>query len=166
MNGACVDFLNSVVGVEAIQSSDPAATMSAMEKKFDVIVLWHSLEHLPDPWFVLQSAAKRLAPGGILLIAIPNIESYDFSVLRAAWVHLDAPRHLFFYTARSLQKLCSGYAINKIPRGKPFSCALQDKPGVWQMLQAMPQHYDIEFLLHGAHCRRWVRRLDRLDSYY
>ena len=66
MNGACVDFLNSVVGVEAIQSSDPAATMSAMEKKFDVIVLWHSLEHLPDPWFVLQSAAKRLAPGNLV----------------------------------------------------------------------------------------------------
>jgi SAM-dependent methyltransferase len=107
VNSECVDFLNNVVGVEAIQSSDPAAAMSAMNKKFDIIALWHSLEHLPHPWLVLQEAADRLAPGGILLVAVPNIESYDFSVLKAAWVHLDTPRHLFFYTACSLERLCS-----------------------------------------------------------
>jgi SAM-dependent methyltransferase len=78
MDPQCVDFLNNVVGVKAIQSSDPAATMDAMDESFDVIVLWHSLEHLPNPWLVLQKAAERLAPGGILLIAVPNIESYDF----------------------------------------------------------------------------------------
>jgi 2-polyprenyl-3-methyl-5-hydroxy-6-metoxy-1,4-benzoquinol methylase len=106
MNPQCVDFLNDVVGVRAIQSSDPAATMGAMEESFDVIALWHTLEHLPKPWLVLQKAAERLAPGGILLVAVPNIESFDFSVLKGAWVHLDTPRHLFFYGAQSLEKLC------------------------------------------------------------
>jgi 2-polyprenyl-3-methyl-5-hydroxy-6-metoxy-1,4-benzoquinol methylase len=103
----CVAFLNRVVGIEAIESSDPAATMDAMSEKFDVIALWHSLEHLPDPWLVVRSAARRLVPGGILLIAVPNIESYDFMVLKESWVHLDAPRHLFFYTAPSLERVCS-----------------------------------------------------------
>jgi 2-polyprenyl-3-methyl-5-hydroxy-6-metoxy-1,4-benzoquinol methylase len=102
----CVDFLTSVVGVRAIQSSDPEATLSAMEEQFDVIALWHSLEHLPRPWEVIKRAAERLAPGGILLIAIPNIESYDFLELKKDWLHLDTPRHLFFYTGRSLEKLC------------------------------------------------------------
>jgi 2-polyprenyl-3-methyl-5-hydroxy-6-metoxy-1,4-benzoquinol methylase len=106
MNAQCVNFLNNVLGIEAIQSCDPAAAMNAMDRKFDVIALWHSLEHLPKPWIVLQSAAQRLAPGGILLIAVPNIESYDFSVLKAGWVHLDCPRHLYFYTARSLERRC------------------------------------------------------------
>jgi 2-polyprenyl-3-methyl-5-hydroxy-6-metoxy-1,4-benzoquinol methylase len=114
MNSGCVDFLNAVVRVEAIQSSNPAATMNAMEKKFDVIALWHSLEHLPDPWLVLQSAAERLAPGGILLVAVPNIESYDFSVLKEAWVHLDAPRHLFFYTATTLEKVCAANGLETL----------------------------------------------------
>jgi len=114
MNSQCVGFLNDVVGVKAIQSSDPSAAMDAMSEKFDVIALWHSLEHLPKPWLVVESAAKRLAPGGILLIAVPNIESYDFSVLKATWVHLDAPRHLFFYKARSLEKLCSGNGLETL----------------------------------------------------
>jgi 2-polyprenyl-3-methyl-5-hydroxy-6-metoxy-1,4-benzoquinol methylase len=111
MDPQCVDFLKKIVGVHAVQSSDPAAVMNAMDEKFDVIALWHSLEHLPNPWNVLQKAAERLAPGGILLIAVPNIESYDFSVLKAAWMHLDAPRHFFFYTASSLEKLCSANGL-------------------------------------------------------
>jgi 2-polyprenyl-3-methyl-5-hydroxy-6-metoxy-1,4-benzoquinol methylase len=114
MDPQCVDFLRNVVGVQAVQSSDPAAAMNAMGQNFDVIALWHSLEHLPNPWVVLEKAAERLAPGGILLIAVPNIESYDFSVLRAAWMHLDAPRHLFFYTARSLEKLCSANGLETL----------------------------------------------------
>jgi 2-polyprenyl-3-methyl-5-hydroxy-6-metoxy-1,4-benzoquinol methylase len=114
MNPQCVDFLNNIVGVKAIQSSDPAAIMNAMDEKYDVIALWHSLEHLPNPWFVLQKAAERLAPGGILLIAVPNIESYDFSVLKAAWMHLDAPRHLYFYTAHSLERLCSANGLETL----------------------------------------------------
>ena len=114
MNSQCVEFLNQVVGVRAIQSSDPAATMATLSEKFDVISLWHSLEHLPKPWIVLERAAELLAPGGILLIAVPNIESYDFSVLKAGWLHLDAPRHLFFYTARSLEKLCSAIGLETL----------------------------------------------------
>jgi 2-polyprenyl-3-methyl-5-hydroxy-6-metoxy-1,4-benzoquinol methylase len=114
MNAQCVDFLNNVVGVKAIQSSDPAAAMDAMNKKFDVIALWHCLEHLPKPWFVVERAVQRLAPGGILLIAVPNIESYDFSVLKAEWLHLDAPRHLFFYTSRSLERLCRANGLETL----------------------------------------------------
>jgi 2-polyprenyl-3-methyl-5-hydroxy-6-metoxy-1,4-benzoquinol methylase len=114
MNAQCVDFLNRVVGVRAIQSCDPAATLTAMDERFNVIALWHSLEHLPNPWVVLQLAAERLAPGGILLIAVPNIESYDVSVLKSAWAHLDVPRHLFFYTARSLEKLCSANGLETL----------------------------------------------------
>jgi 2-polyprenyl-3-methyl-5-hydroxy-6-metoxy-1,4-benzoquinol methylase len=102
----CVDFLENTVNIKAIQSSDPAETLRTLDEKFDVIALWHSLEHLPKPWVVLQRAAERLAPGGILLVAVPNIESYDFSVLKAGWKHLDAPRHLYFYTAGSLGRLC------------------------------------------------------------
>ena len=114
MDPQCVDFLNNVLGIKAVQSSDPAATMEAMDESFDAIVLWHTLEHLPKPWLVLQKAAERLAPGGILLIAVPNIESYDFSVLKAGWVHLDTPRHLFFYTAHSLEKLCSTFGLRTL----------------------------------------------------
>lgn len=110
----CVRFLNNVVGVEAIQSSDPAAAMKALGRRFDVIALWHSLEHLRDPWIVLQTAAKHLAPQGILLVAVPNIESHDFAALQANWVHLDAPRHLFFYTASWLDRICRVHGLRTV----------------------------------------------------
>jgi 2-polyprenyl-3-methyl-5-hydroxy-6-metoxy-1,4-benzoquinol methylase len=110
----CVAFLNNVVGIDAIRSADPAAAMRALGRKFDVITLWHSLEHLPDPWRVLEAAAEHLAPQGLLLIAVPNIESYDFSVLQVGWLHLDAPRHLYFYTARWLEKVCAEIGLRTL----------------------------------------------------
>jgi 2-polyprenyl-3-methyl-5-hydroxy-6-metoxy-1,4-benzoquinol methylase len=122
----CVDFLNSTVGIRALQSSDPAEMLDRMDEKFDVIVLWHCLEHLPSPWLVIQKAAERLAPDGILLLAIPNIESYDFSILRGNWKHLDTPRHLFFYPAKSLVTLCQAknLAELEVDTGDELSVAL------------------------------------------
>jgi 2-polyprenyl-3-methyl-5-hydroxy-6-metoxy-1,4-benzoquinol methylase len=110
----CVDYLNRTVGIRAIQSSNPAEMLSQMEEKFDVIVLWHCLEHLPSPWLVIQKAAERLMPGGILLVAIPNIESYEFSILKGDWKHLDTPRHLYFYPTRSLVALCQANGLKEL----------------------------------------------------
>lgn len=107
----CVTFMNNVLGIRAIQTADPTATMAGMQDKFDAIAMWHSLEHLDKPWRVVQQAAQRLAPGGILIIAIPNIESYDFKTLKEKWEHLDAPRHLFFYSPRGLSRLCSAFGL-------------------------------------------------------
>jgi len=107
----CVDFLDKTLGITAIQSSDPAGTMNKMTETFDVVALWHCLEHLREPWLVLQSAVRRLAPGGILIVAIPNIESYEFKVLKAAWRHIDAPRHLYFYPPDALARLCTGNGL-------------------------------------------------------
>jgi SAM-dependent methyltransferase len=79
--------------------------------EFDVIALWHCLEHLAEPWRMIENAAKHLAPGGILLIAIPNIESLEFRLLKARWVNLDAPRHVTFYPREALIRLCEAAGL-------------------------------------------------------
>jgi 2-polyprenyl-3-methyl-5-hydroxy-6-metoxy-1,4-benzoquinol methylase len=117
MDHNCVDFLRRTVGIRALQSSDPAASLDQLHAKaesFDIIALWHCLEHLPNPWLVIERAACCLAPGGILLVAIPNIESYQYQRLQAAWMHLDAPRHLFFYPVESLAKLCQKHGLTTL----------------------------------------------------
>jgi 2-polyprenyl-3-methyl-5-hydroxy-6-metoxy-1,4-benzoquinol methylase len=131
MNQQCVNFLKDVVGVEAVQSCDPAATLDTLNEKFDVIALWHSLEHLPDPWRVVQKATQRLAPGGILYIAVPNVESYDFTVLREKWLHLDTPRHLYFYPAHSLEALCIASGLKTLELTTDDSLSKLLSRGVW-----------------------------------
>jgi 2-polyprenyl-3-methyl-5-hydroxy-6-metoxy-1,4-benzoquinol methylase len=111
MDPGCVDFLQRVLDIKAIQSNTPYEALETIKEKFDVIALWHSLEHLPRPWLVLQKAAEKLAPGGILLVSVPNIESYDFSVLGDGWVHLDIPRHLYQFPVRWLKTVGSAIGL-------------------------------------------------------
>ncbi len=114
MNEECVRFLRETVGIEAIQSSDPAEAMKHLEPGFDVITAWHSLEHLPDPWRVIEQAALLLAPGGVLQLAMPNPESYEFAVMKSRWMHLDAPRHLYFYSLGALVRICKKHGLEPL----------------------------------------------------
>lgn len=114
MSYPCVNFLRDTVGIAAIQSSDPAETMKNLEPGFDVIAAWHSMEHIPEPWLVIQRASQLLAPGGILLLAMPNPESYEFSVMKSAWLHLDAPRHLHFFRLKTLENVCRANGLSPL----------------------------------------------------
>jgi 2-polyprenyl-3-methyl-5-hydroxy-6-metoxy-1,4-benzoquinol methylase len=93
-DAACVSFLRNVVGVEAILADDPAATLRASAERFDVICLWQNLEHLPNCRTVVDEASKKLAPGGVLIVATPNPDALQFRIFRGNWTHVDAPRHL------------------------------------------------------------------------
>jgi SAM-dependent methyltransferase len=66
------------------------------------VVLWHALEHLPDPAGALRDAAYRLAPGGLLVVAVPNAASLQARLFGDRWFGLDVPRHLFHFPAAAL----------------------------------------------------------------
>ena len=101
MDERCCDFLRDVVGIEVVETSD---TLGALERLplFDVIVLWQVIEHIPDPWTTLSAAARRLAPGGVLILDTPNPDSFQFGVLGHRWAHLDAPRHVVLIPVQML----------------------------------------------------------------
>jgi Methyltransferase domain len=67
------------------------------------IVFWHSLEHLPDAGAELGAAAGGLAPGGTVIVAVPNADSLQARVFGARWLALDPPRHLVHITAAALR---------------------------------------------------------------
>jgi 2-polyprenyl-3-methyl-5-hydroxy-6-metoxy-1,4-benzoquinol methylase len=102
MDGRCCEYMRSELGVEAIQSDAPADVLAQLPPS-DAIALWHVLEHLPDPWGVVEQAAANLGPGGIMVCAMPNPEALQFRLLGGRWPHVDAPRHLFLIPARELQ---------------------------------------------------------------
>lgn len=69
---------------------------------FDVITLYHCLEHLANPKETLVHLHRLLRPGGFLVIEVPNIGSWYARVFRDAWFHLDVPRHLYHFNPKTL----------------------------------------------------------------
>lgn len=74
------------------------------DESFDHIHINHALEHFPDPFSVLKKVKTLLKPNGTLYIEVPNVESYGAAAAGPYWLHWDAPRHLFGFTPRSLEK--------------------------------------------------------------
>lgn len=72
---------------------------------FEAVTLWHSLEHLSDPGKALNEIRERLAPGGVLLVAVPNADGWQARCFGHCWLHLDVPRHLWHFGPRSLTKI-------------------------------------------------------------
>jgi SAM-dependent methyltransferase len=75
------------------------------KKKFDVITLHHSFEHMDSPEKNLLGCKALLADNGILIIRIPVMGKYAWKKYGTAWAQIDAPRHLFLYTEKSLNYL-------------------------------------------------------------
>lgn len=72
---------------------------------FDAVSFLHVLEHVSDPRAVLRSARTVLRGGGTLLIAVPNVASFEASLFGSSWYHLDLPRHFWGFTPSSLRWL-------------------------------------------------------------
>lgn len=87
-----------------------------IEGVFDLIMLHHVFEHIDSPLNFLQEAAKHLAPGAILLIRIPMADSLAWETYRQNWVQLDAPRHVYLHTQKSMSLLAgkAGLHISKV----------------------------------------------------
>ena len=78
---------------------------------FDVITLWHVLEHLPNLETEIQNLNRLLKPEGRLVIAVPNFKSYDAKHYNAFWAAYDVPRHLWHFSQTSISKLFSKHNL-------------------------------------------------------
>jgi SAM-dependent methyltransferase len=85
--------------------------------KFDAITLWHVLEHIHDLHLYLERMKEYLAPGGVLIIALPNCTSLDARHYREFWAGYDVPRHLWHFTPSTVEKLAGKHGLN-IPKMK------------------------------------------------
>ncbi len=87
--------------------------------KFDIITLWHVLEHLPDLDNQIQQIVSLLQDGGTLIIAVPNFKSYDAKYYKHYWAAYDVPRHLWHFSQTAISNLFSKYGM-KIVKIKPM----------------------------------------------
>ena len=92
--------------------SDPEITKNA----YDVIIMWHVLEHLETPHRVLSECRNLLRPNGIIAIAIPNYASLQRRAFGRHWFHLDIPRHVVHISDQWLENQLTnqGFSIEKV----------------------------------------------------
>ncbi|AMO21483.1 class I SAM-dependent methyltransferase [Flavobacterium columnare] len=81
------------------------ATQSISDYSVDLITMWHVLEHVPNLEEQIQELKRLLKPNGTLVIAVPNYKSYDAEYYGKYWAAYDAPRHLWHFSKKSIEKL-------------------------------------------------------------
>jgi SAM-dependent methyltransferase len=104
-----------VTGIDPSQAACAAARARGLDARpgtlhdvelepgaFDVAILQHSLEHVPEPIEDLHRLSAALRDGGLLLITIPNFGSWQRKAFGTRWFHLDLPRHRVHFTRDAL----------------------------------------------------------------
>ena len=118
-NGWDVVLQDSISGLEGITISQNIESVKDLnilndDKKFDVITLWHSLEHIHDISELYNHINRLLHHDGILLIAVPNLSAPEKLFYGKKWAPFDAPRHLYHFHFQSLKDLCYRYKFKII----------------------------------------------------
>jgi SAM-dependent methyltransferase len=118
---------------------------------FDVVSMFHVLEHVPDPVAVVRRTLEWLAPGGLVIIEVPNAGGLGASLFGRAWSGLDLPRHLSHFTPDSLASVVER-AGGRI---------------VWCWHQAKPRYYlwSLGHWLHDRECHRLARCAEWRPAY-
>ena len=71
----------------------------------DIITAWHVIEHVANLQESVQKLAKKLRKGGHLIIAVPNLASFDARHYQQHWAAYDVPRHLYHFNKQSMSSL-------------------------------------------------------------
>jgi len=75
------------------------------EGSLDAITMWDYLEHSPDPLGDLQTCRSLLKKGGVILLSIPNVDSWSYRLLGKKWIGFKNIEHLYFFSRNTMEKL-------------------------------------------------------------
>jgi 2-polyprenyl-3-methyl-5-hydroxy-6-metoxy-1,4-benzoquinol methylase len=106
-------FLRDEIGVDVTLSDQPAEAVRGLGS-FNVIAMWHCIEHVPKPLELLTACAQALLPGGFLFVAAPNPMSLQFRIFGKRWSHVDAPRHLTLMSESTLSEQARRHSLERV----------------------------------------------------
>lgn len=157
-------------GLEVFQGELEGARYAA--RSFDVVTLWNVLEHLHSPLDTLGEIRRLLKDDGVLILTVPNVESLDARLFGECWIGLDPPRHLYGFSARTLDRLLrkAGLATHEtrfitgsyhsFTASLRLAVSKRSWPGQWRaiverMVISLPAH---GLLLPYLRVTEWCRR--------
>jgi SAM-dependent methyltransferase len=141
------------------------------EASFDVVTMWHLLEHLHQPRNVLGEIRRLLRPGGRLMLEVPNYGSVWSRVFQSAWAALEPPRHLFHFSSSTLRALLesAGFRVEHVcgipgPAELCASChlAVQQRRDVKPTIHSV--YFSDPFSLAVAYSAEWLLARARLSG--
>jgi len=116
----------TVVGVDFVDLSSrpnmadvefhhgPFSDQVVGDGRFDLVTMWHFLEHDYDPRGSLEHAARALKPGGRMVVEVPRLDSLSFRLFRDRWPGLQAPQHTAVYDRASLLRLVGAAGLEVV----------------------------------------------------
>lgn len=116
------DFLKTAASVKweitGVEPNEAARNLAAQKNitllsdtknlesaQFDIITMWHVLEHVPNPVEQITELKRLLKPGGFIVVAVPNFKSFDADYYQNFWAAYDVPRHLWHFSKNAIEKL-------------------------------------------------------------
>jgi len=88
-------------------------------ESFDLISMWHVLEHVPDLNARVEDLKRLIKKDGIIIIAVPNCDSFDARKYKENWAAYDVPRHLYHFTPKDIESLFKKHDM-KVVRTLPM----------------------------------------------
>ena len=105
-----VEDASNAYGIEVIEETRMRSTL--LDEEFDVITMNHVLEHVYNPVETIHECSRTLKNGGLLVISVPNILSWQASFGNRDWFHLDPPYHLHHFSEQGLTKLLQNHSFS------------------------------------------------------
>lgn len=85
-----------------------AENLASLESNsFDVITMWHVLEHVPNLEEYISELKRLIKPAGTIIIAVPNFKSFDADYYGKFWAAYDVPRHIWHFSKSAIKKIFS-----------------------------------------------------------
>lgn len=149
-------------GLKAFLGELPDAKYPA--SSFDVVTIWHVLEHLHAPGTYLAEAHRILKPGGKLIVEVPNISSPIARWFGCNWLGLDLPHHIYHFTPAALGRLLHQHGF-RVVKTKFFSLEQSPFAALQSMISALTGQRNVVFesiKTQGAKISAWTKAFHAL----
>ncbi|HEY9487913.1 MAG TPA: class I SAM-dependent methyltransferase [Chryseosolibacter sp.] len=95
----------------ALTDSEIATDLHQLSDTYDVITLWHVLEHISDLHNTLNKLKAFLRETGTVFIAVPNLQCWDAARYKEKWAAYDVPRHLWHFSRKTMEMILTSHSL-------------------------------------------------------